>query len=67
MNANEFDVIPARTYATLANARAAVARSVRCADLRYFVTQDNAGRFFPIFTGQEALSRQAFIEFTVVA
>lgn len=64
---NEYDLMPARTYASLANARAAVARSVRCADLRYFVTQDNAGRFFPVFIGQEALSRQAFIEFCVVA
>ena len=64
---NEFDLMPARTYATLANVRAAVARSVRCVDLRYFVTQDNAGRFFPVFIGQEALSRQAFIEFCVVA
>ena len=64
---NQFNITPVKTYATRANVEKAVAKSIRCADLRYFITCDEAGRFYPVFVGQPAIERQAFSEFCVVA
>ena len=63
----KFAITPSKTYATAANVEKAVAKSVRCSELRYFITCTDEGRFFPIFVGSEAIQRQAFIEFPVVS
>jgi hypothetical protein len=64
---NQFKITPSKTYATKANVEKAVAKSARCCDLRYFITCSDDGRFYPVFIGQPALERQAFVEFCVVA
>lgn len=64
---------PAKTYATRANAAAAVqkrypdAGSFGAADLQYLVLQGEDGRWFPVFIGERALRHGVHIHFPVVA
>lgn len=53
-----------KTYKTEANADAAVVKA-GFADLRYFI-MEQAGRFFPVFVGQEAAHRGVHFHFHVV-
>ena len=64
---NQIQLQPNKTYATKANVVKAVAKSVRCSNLRYFITQTDDNRFFPVFVGQAAIEQQAFFEFPVIA
>lgn len=65
--AKEVTVIPAKTYATHANARAAVEKLYKDADdLRFLIVNNSAGRFYPLFLGPEALQRQVHFNFCVV-
>lgn len=63
----EVTVIPAKTYATHANARAAVEKLYSNAnDLRYLIVNNTAGRFYPLFLGEKALQHQVHFHFPVV-
>ena len=57
-----------KTYATKANAIKAVEKSNfnNRDDLRYFITQNNEGRFYPVFIGQSALTNMVHFSFSVV-
>lgn len=55
-----------KTYATKANAIKAVEKKYGEDNaLRYFIHQSEDGRFYPIFIGQEALSKQVHFNFHV--
>lgn len=58
-----------KTYATKANAIKAVEKfyGEHQPNLRYIVYQNDAGRFFPVFLGTEALHAMVHFNFTVVA
>lgn len=56
-----------KTYATEANAiKAAQAKFGNNESLRFFITQNKEGRFFPVFLGEVALRNQAHFHFPVV-
>ncbi len=61
----EFDITAPKTYATKENARKAVAKiGAQC--LRHFIMQNDEGRFFPVFVGQEAVQEGIHFHFNVV-
>lgn len=61
----QINLAPAKTYATRANVEAAIAKYPALADFRYMIVANDAGRFFPIFIGAEAIA-VIHIGFTVV-
>ena len=61
----EFDITAPKTYATKANARKAVAK-IGAERLRHFIMQNDEGRFFPVFVGQEAVQEGIHFHFNVV-
>lgn len=69
----QITITPNKTYATAANALKAVEKLLGSPDepnnkgLRYFVMQNDDGRFFPVFIGEIALQRGIhFIGFNIV-
>ena len=56
-----------KTYATAANVVKAVEKCTAFKELRYFITCNEQGRFFPVFIGQQALLEQVHFHFSVVA
>ena len=56
-----------KTYATEANVVKAVEKCTAFKDLRYFITRNDEGRYFPVFIGQQALTEQVHFFFSVVA
>lgn len=65
---NRFIPQPRKTYATEANAIAAVEKSLGDAPLRYMVVCNAEGRFFPIFIGEQGLQYGVhFRGFTIVS
>lgn len=59
---HKIQITPNKTYATADNAVKAVEKAFSPEDqinfgLRYFVMQNESGRFFPVFVGQSALDR----------
>ncbi len=66
-----FKIEPVRTYATEANAIAAVNKAF-AGDvkgqpiLRYFIHRSEDGRFFPVFVGQAAMQAGAHLKFNVI-
>jgi len=65
--AYQFKIESSKTYATEANVVKAVEKYARFKDLRYFISCDAKGRFFPVFVGQTALAEQVHFVFPVVA
>lgn len=69
---NLIKIQPTKTYATAANAVKAVEKALppdapANQGLRYFLMQDDDGRFFPVFLGQSAVQRGIqFIGFNIV-
>ncbi len=61
----EFAIEAVKTYATKENARKAVAK-IGAQRLRHFIMQNDAGRFFPVFVGQEAMQEGIQFHFNVV-
>ena len=61
----EFQITAAKTYATKENARKAVAK-IGAERLRHFIMQNDDGRFFPVFVGQEAMQEGIHFHFSVV-
>ena len=61
----EFTIAAHKTYATKENARKAVAK-IGAERLRHFIMQNDEGRFFPVFVGQEALQEGIHFHFNVV-
>ena len=61
----EFKIIAPKTYATADNARKAVAKK-GLEGFRHFIMQDERGRFFPVFVGQEAVQNGVHFHFNVV-
>lgn len=61
----KFEIKATKTYATEANADAAVAKK-GFTDLRHFIMKTEDGRFFPVFVGQEAAQRAVHFHFHVV-
>ena len=61
----EFTIQPVKTYITLDNARRAVAK-IGAEHLRHFIMQNEKGRFFPVFIGQEAMQNGIQFHFNVV-
>lgn len=72
MAVQEFKVMPNKTFSTHARAVAAVnetygpALFVQAA-LRYFITCDENGRYFPVFVGEAAVHAGVHFHFNVVA
>jgi len=65
MFSREFDLKSNKTYASKENVRKAVHKA-GLSEVRHFIMQDDTGRFFPVFVGQEALQRGAHFHFTYV-
>lgn len=61
----KFDLTAVKTYASEKNAERAVEKA-GFDDLRHFITWTQEGRCFPVFIGQEALSRGVHFHFNVV-
>lgn len=61
----KFQIEPTRTYATQDNADKAVAKK-GLQDVRHFMMRTADGRWFPVFVGQEAVSRGVHFHFNVV-
>lgn len=61
----EFEITAVKTYASKENARKAVAK-VGAQHLRHFIMQNDEGRFFPVFVGQEAVQEGIHFHFNVV-
>lgn len=61
----EFQITAPRTYVSKENARKAVAK-IGAERLRHFIMQNDEGRFFPVFVGQEALQEGIQFHFNVV-
>lgn len=59
-----------KTYATRENALKAVRKLLECDtlddNLRFFIHQNEEGRFFPVFIGQSALQAGIHFHFNVV-
>lgn len=60
---------PARTYATHANVIKAIEKHFgdNCPELRFMILQTDDKRYYPVFIGQEAVSRVVHFHFCVVA
>lgn len=66
--ATEVKFLTKKTYATRANARAAVARVIPpTTDLRFFIHQNEEGRYLPVFLGEQAVQLGVHFHFSVVA
>lgn len=61
----EFEITAVKTYASKENARKAVLK-IGAERLRHFIMQNDAGRWFPVFVGQEALQEGIHFHFNVV-
>ena len=61
----EFTITAPKTYASRENARKAVAK-IGAERLRHFIMQNDEGRFFPVFVGQEAVQEGIHLHFNVV-
>ena len=61
----EFEITAVKTYASKENARKAVTK-VGAEHLRHFIMQNDAGRWFPVFVGQEAVQEGIHFHFNVV-
>jgi hypothetical protein len=61
----EFTITAPKTYASRENARKAVAK-IGAERLRHFIMQNDEGRFFPVFVGQEAAQEGIHFHFNVV-
>lgn len=61
----EFTIVAHKTYARKEGARKAVAR-IGAERLRHFIMQNDEGRFFPVFVGQEAVQEGIHFHFNVV-
>jgi hypothetical protein len=61
----EFTITAPKTYASRENARKAVAK-IGAERLRHFIMQNDEGRFFPVFVGQEAVQEGIHFHFNVV-
>lgn len=61
----EFQVTAVKTYATADNARKAVAKK-GFEGYRHFLMQNEEGRWFPVFVGQEALQNGVHFHFNIV-
>lgn len=71
MRVQEYEFKTTKTYATPANARAAVAKAIKDDGageaLRFFIHRDEAtGRFFPVFIGAKCLQYGVHFKFHVV-
>ena len=60
------EVTPNKTYATKDNVIKAVNKYARFDNLRYIITTNDDGRFYPVFIGESAVNAQAFFVFPVV-
>lgn len=65
--AYQFKIEASKTYATEANVVKAVEKCTAFKNLRYFITCNEQGRFFPVFVGQQAVMEQVHFHFPVVA
>ena len=61
----EFEIVTTKTYKTVENARKAV-MNAGFEDLRHFMMTNTAGRFFPVFVGQDAVQRGVHFHFNIV-
>lgn len=61
----KFKIEITKTYATEANADAAVAKK-GFSDLRHFMMRTEDGRFFPVFIGEAAMQRGVHFHFHIV-
>lgn len=61
----EFTINAPKSYASKENARKAVAKT-GLEVLRHFYMQNDEGRWFPVFVGQEAIHSGAHFHFNVV-
>jgi hypothetical protein len=61
----EFQITAHKTYANKENARKAVSK-LGAESLRHFYMQNDEGRWFPVFVGQEALQWGVHFHFNVV-
>lgn len=61
----EFTITAPKTYVSRENARKAVAK-IGAERLRHFIMQNDEGRFFPVFVGQEAVQEGIHFHFNVV-
>lgn len=61
----EFQIAAPKTYVSKENARKAVAK-IGAERLRHFIMQNDEGRFFPVFVGQEAIQEGIHFHFNVV-
>jgi hypothetical protein len=61
----EFSITAPKTYASKDNARKAVAK-IGAENLRHFYMQNDEGRWFPVFVGQEALQAGIHFHFNIV-
>lgn len=61
----EFEIVACKTYATIENARKAVAKK-GFEELRHFMMTDKQGRFFPVFVGEAAMQAGVHFHFNVV-
>lgn len=68
MTANLITLRASKTYATRENAIKAVEKTLGTppATLRYFLHQDEQGRFFPVFVGQEAIHLGVHFHFNAI-
>ena len=62
----KFRIEASKTYATEANAERAVEKA-GLANIRHFMMRDEAGRWFPVFVGQEAFLAGVHFHFNVIA
>jgi hypothetical protein len=61
----KFKITAPKTYATEENADKAVAKK-GFDDVRHFMMCDSDGRWFPVFVGQDAVTRGVHFHFNVV-
>lgn len=65
----ELQLVPNKTYATHANAVAAVNKVYGAyaeRELRFFITCNAQGRYFPVFLGEAAVQAHVHFHFNVV-
>lgn len=61
----EFQIKSAKTFVRKEGARKAVEK-LGAGHLRHFIMQNDEGRWFPVFVGQEALQEGVHFHFSVV-
>lgn len=61
----EFEITAHKTYATIENARKAVAKS-GVEHIRHFYTRNDENRWFPVFVGVEAIQHGVHFKWNVV-